>query len=208
MSRFLRFAVEESLAGRAGGLKEYSIGIEVFDRRVSYDPRVDPIVRVEARRLRAKLQTYYEQEGRREPVRIDFPKGSYVPRVMRADAAPPVTKERVIVVAPFANLDPDSRNDYFCGGLTEEVLHSLIRTEGIRVAASRQFNTAWVLEGSVRRERDHLRVTAQLIDNATGLYVWSNTYDGETDGRIAEQERIAREIVRAIISPASLNSAA
>jgi serine/threonine-protein kinase len=81
MIRFLRFTVEELLAGRACRLKEYVIGVEVFDRGDSFDPRVDPIVRVEARRLRSKLCDYYEREGRLETLRIEFPKGGYVPRI-------------------------------------------------------------------------------------------------------------------------------
>src|SRR5712671_1078140 len=59
MSRFLRFAVERALSGQSEQLKEYVLGVEVFDRKESYDPRVDPIVRVEARRLRSKLESYY-----------------------------------------------------------------------------------------------------------------------------------------------------
>ena len=87
MIRFLRFAVEELLAGRADLLKEYPIGVEVFDRGESFDPRVDPIVRVEARRLRAKLREYYESEGRLETLRIDLPKGGYIPRVAPVEVA-------------------------------------------------------------------------------------------------------------------------
>ena len=63
MVRFLRLTVERALAGQSDELKEYLIGVEVFDRKQSYDPRVDPIVRVEARRLRAKLKAYYEGDG-------------------------------------------------------------------------------------------------------------------------------------------------
>src|SRR5439155_497976 len=64
MSRFLRFTVERSLEGHAEELKEYLLGVEVFDRKPDYDSRIDPIVRVEARRLRAKLRSYYDTEGR------------------------------------------------------------------------------------------------------------------------------------------------
>src|SRR5258705_9138470 len=71
MSRFLRLAVEYTLAGRADEVKEYLIGVEVFDRKPSYDPRVDPIVRVEARRLRAKLQRYYESLGASDDLIIE-----------------------------------------------------------------------------------------------------------------------------------------
>jgi hypothetical protein len=79
LSRFLRFTVEETAAGRSDQLKEYFIGTEVFDRGASYDPRSDPIVRVEAGRLRTKLASYYEADGRADSVIIEFPKGSYVP---------------------------------------------------------------------------------------------------------------------------------
>src|SRR5580658_87032 len=77
--RFLQFVVEESLLGQPHRLKEYLIGLEVFDRREAFDPRVDSIVRVEARRLRYKLDEYYRTEGREDSVRIVLRKGSYVP---------------------------------------------------------------------------------------------------------------------------------
>ncbi|MBI3281778.1 MAG: hypothetical protein HYZ57_18290 [Acidobacteria bacterium] len=79
LSRFLRFTVEQAVAGNAAKLKEYYVGVEVFDRTPSYDPRTDPIVRVEARRLRLKLDEYYDLAGARDPIRIRFPKGSYAP---------------------------------------------------------------------------------------------------------------------------------
>src|SRR5688572_14132707 len=78
LSRFLRFVVERTLAGEGDQLKEYLIGTEVFDRAADYDPRLDSIVRVEARRLRAKLQEYYAGPGRDDSVTISVDKGSYV----------------------------------------------------------------------------------------------------------------------------------
>ena len=77
MSRFLRFVVEETVSGRAGDLKEYVVGLRVFDRPESFDPTVDPTVRVEASKLRAKLTRYYETEGRRDSLTIAIPKGHY-----------------------------------------------------------------------------------------------------------------------------------
>src|ERR1700704_6637441 len=77
--RFLQFIVEESLLGQPHRLKEYPIGLEVFDRREAFDPRVDSIVRVEARRLRSKLEDYYRLEGKDDQVHIVLRKGSYVP---------------------------------------------------------------------------------------------------------------------------------
>lgn len=80
MRRFLDFTIGECLAGRADVLKEYVIGVEVFDRPVSHDPRIDPIVRVEARRLRGKLRAFYQADGAGDELLIEYPRGSYVPQ--------------------------------------------------------------------------------------------------------------------------------
>ena len=77
-SRLLRFVVERTLEGREEEIKESVLGVEVFGRR-SFDPRTDPIVRVEASRLRQKLTSYYESEGKDDAIRITFPKRGYVP---------------------------------------------------------------------------------------------------------------------------------
>lgn len=78
LNRFLRFTVEALLNGEQDQVKEYSIGKAVFDRNDEYDPRLDPIVRVEARRLRKKLDEYYAAGGIDDPIRIHLPKGSYL----------------------------------------------------------------------------------------------------------------------------------
>lgn len=76
---FLRFAVEASLAGREVEVKETTVAIEVFHRRPDFDPRNDSIVRVQATTLRKKLAAYYDSEGAASPLRIELPRGSYVP---------------------------------------------------------------------------------------------------------------------------------
>jgi hypothetical protein len=76
---FLRFAVEASLAGREGEVKETTVATEVFHRRAGFDPRNDSIVRVQATALRKKLTGYYEAEGAASPMRIELPRGHYVP---------------------------------------------------------------------------------------------------------------------------------
>ena len=76
-SRFLRFIVEQALEGNQ--LKETTLGVEVFGRKPAYDPRLDGVVRVEAVKLRSRLKDYYETEGAGDPVRIDLPKGGYLP---------------------------------------------------------------------------------------------------------------------------------
>ena len=78
-SRLLRYLVERTLAGDGDQLKEYVLGTEVFDRAESYDPRIDSIVRVEARRLRSRLAEYYRGPGSGDAILIDIPRGSYAP---------------------------------------------------------------------------------------------------------------------------------
>ena len=79
LQRFLRYVVEQALAGKGDELKEYSIGTSVFDRDEQYDPRIDSIVRVEAGRLRSKLDEYYNGAGRPDDVVIRIPRGTYAP---------------------------------------------------------------------------------------------------------------------------------
>lgn len=77
--RFLKYVVEETLAGRTERIKAYSIATSVFGRDASFDPQTDPIIRIEASRLRRSLERYYLTAGKRDPIRIEIPKGSYVP---------------------------------------------------------------------------------------------------------------------------------
>ena len=80
LSRFLRFTVDHVISGSTDVLKEYVIGTEVYDRKPSYHPSQDSIVRTEARRLRSKLKEYYELDGKDDPVFIFFRPGSYLRR--------------------------------------------------------------------------------------------------------------------------------
>jgi len=83
MRRFLTYVVEETLAGRGTQLKEYTIGLSVYDKPADFDPRTDSIIRVEANRLRGKLEKYYSQDGQKDAVAIRLSKNTYVPRFCR-----------------------------------------------------------------------------------------------------------------------------
>ena len=80
LSRLLRFVVEETLAGRSSEINEYNLGIRIFNRSADFNPRVDPIVRVQAHYLRAKLAHYYAGPGAQDPMVIELPARTYVPR--------------------------------------------------------------------------------------------------------------------------------
>lgn len=85
LKNLLRYVVERTLAGQQQHLKEYTLGVEVFHRPPDYDPRSDAIVRVQASLLRRKLASFYEHEGRASRIRIELPRGGYVPRFTAAE---------------------------------------------------------------------------------------------------------------------------
>jgi len=87
-SMLLGFLVEQTLRGDGGRLKEYTLGTEVLGKSDSFDPRIDPIVRTEMSRLRTRLERYYAEEGRDDPVVITLPKGSYVPQFQIREIEP------------------------------------------------------------------------------------------------------------------------
>jgi eukaryotic-like serine/threonine-protein kinase len=102
LTSFLTFIVEETLEGRQSELKEYRVGIMVCGRRESYDTRTDPVVRVEARRLRSAIEMYYAQEGCNDPILISLPKGGYVPSfsLRQVIAEPSPLPEPVVIREP------------------------------------------------------------------------------------------------------------
>jgi len=251
LCRFLSFAVEQALAGKADQLKETIVGAEVFGRKPDYDPRMDAVVRIEAVKLRGRLKEYYENEGRDDPVRIDLPKGGYVPAFSlqssgeETGASSPVTSRRrlwivalvvvllaavgiwllvhgprpmadpavpSIAVLPFVDLSEAKDQEYFCDGMTEEIIDALARVRGFHVAArssafafknkqqdireiGRKLNVGAVLEGSVRKSGNRLRVTAQLNSVTDGYHLWSETYEREMKDIFVLQDEISRAIV-------------
>ena len=104
LCRFLRYVVEETLAGRASGIKEQVLGLEVFDRGQDFNPRLDPIVRVQARNLRSRLAKYYEGPGAMDPIRIELPKGTYIPVFHQVGPAAPELAGVTVEIAPASPL--------------------------------------------------------------------------------------------------------
>jgi serine/threonine-protein kinase len=224
--RFLQFVVQSALGGRADGLKEYLVGVEVFDRAASFDPRIDAIVRVEAVKLRKRVQEYYRGPGRKDPVVIDLPKGGYVPqfrlRTSRSSTngqSRPASAGKVepfsVAVLPFANLSLDPDQEYWSDGLSDELTSALSRLASIRTVSrssvfafkgkptnvcevGRLLSADAIVEGSVRMQAGRVRVAAQLTQVSTGLILWSATIEREVRDAWAVQEEIAKAIVAAV----------
>lgn len=217
LKRFLSFIVTEALAGRADQLKEYVIGVQVFDKDGSFDPRADPIVRVQARRLRARLERYYREEGGADAVVIELPKGGYSPVFKTREAiphgrrsmGPTLAGQNTIAVLPFADHSATHDLAYFCDGLRQETIHRLATLEALRVVevqSAESFGSAQVLEyggqaamrltGGVRTSGDRVRVTVHLVDAATASYLWSESIDANLGDVLTAQESVADAVVR------------
>ena len=212
LGRFLRFTVEQCLDGRQNALKEYLVGVEVFNKMESFDPRIDSIVRVEARRLRSKLERYYQTEGKDDGVVIQFRKGSYVPMLLTREQLKSLglgdeygarTGVKSIAVSRLVNLGVDPAHSHFCSGLSDDIISALTKIPSFRVMArtgpgGEDTKTDYLLEGSVRKQADRMRIAVQLIDCANSLYVWSETYERDLNDVFAVQDEISRSVVFAL----------
>ncbi|MBV9769906.1 MAG: hypothetical protein JOZ32_10065 [Bryobacterales bacterium] len=223
--RFLQFVVEESLLGQPHRLKEYLIGLEVFDRREAFDPRVDSIVRVEARRLRYKLEEYYRTEGREDSVRIVLRKGSYVPIFEYRSAGSgtnPIASRRSIEIVLFSLIDGSPESNASAEEIQRRLAHVLIKEGFFQVTVKSQLgqkangvaegngvsseHTAlanladFVLEGSIEFQEDEFRVLLQLQQSIDGSYIWSETVEGRIQD-LSCIDQLAQQLVRDLAAP-------
>lgn len=212
LGRFLRFTVEQCLDGRQNSLKEYLVGVEVFNKMESFDPRIDSIVRVEARRLRSKLERYYQTEGKDDGIIIQFRKGSYVPLLLTRDQLKSMglsdefgnrTGVRSIAVSKLSYLGIEPEHSHFCSGLTDDIISALTKVPSFRIMSrtaptGEDTRADYLLEGSVRRQGERMRISVQLIDAANSLYVWSETYERDLNDVFAVQDEISRSVVFAL----------
>ena len=132
-------------------------------------------------------------------------------------AAPSSIPEKSIAVLPFVNLSADKNDEYLSDGMTEELLNVLTKVKGLRVPGrsasfafkgkteddifrkvGEQLHVNAVLEGSVRKAGDKLRITAQLVNVADGFHLWSETYDGDMKDILAMQSDVAQRVVEAL----------
>jgi TolB-like protein len=270
MRQFLQLVVENSLSG-ASSLKETTIGVQVFSRSADYDSGAEPIVRVEARRLRDKLQQYYERWGAADTVIIRLPKGGYTPEFEIAPAAalpelpsaiavpppsPPMqlstrrrrsigimaaalgcvalsilTAKRLlpprsgaspvvqpissIAVLPLLNLSGDPAQDYVADGMTDELIGSLAQISSLRVISrtsamqykgsrkalpqiAKELGVDAVVEGSLTRSGQQVRITAQLIEAKTDRHLWSEDYRRHIQNMLTIESEVARAITSEI----------
>ncbi len=225
---FLRFIVEETLSGRSDLLKGYTIATAVFDRDDDFDSTRNPIVRIQAGRLRRALERYYLAAGGHDPIVIDIPKGRYIPRFTArtlgdrlagraplSEAALDLTGEPAVAVLPFENLTGDPEKHYFALGLAEDLVSELSRYQDLTVipchramaAGSlppnlerycRSLGARFMLTGSIRCDKETVKFAIQLIDAATGRQVWAHSFKRSLEAAALIQTQ--EEIAQNVIS--------
>ncbi len=129
--------------------------------------------------------------------------------------APPLPDKPSVAVLPFDNISGDPEQEYFSDGITEDIITELSKVSGLFVIArhstfvyknkivalkqiGRELGVRYVLEGSVRKAGNRLRITAQLIDSSTDRHLWAERYDRELDDIFAVQEEVARQVAEAL----------
>ena len=224
--RFLEYIVKEALAGHS--VKGYDVALEVFDRPQTFDPAVDPVVRVEAARLREKLRDYYGADGQSDPICIDLPKGTYTPHIeFRHEDAARIARQKApstelvsstvpsVAVLPFDDLSADQNLGYLGDGVAEDIITALSRFPDSAVVArtssftykgkavdirqvGKELGVGYVVEGSVRKDGDRLRIVSQLIETKSGEHVWAARFDRSGTDPWELQDEITGMIVSAM----------
>ena len=219
---FLTYVVEESLAERADRIKAYNIATEVFGRDPKFDPQLDSIVRIEAGRLRRSLERYYLTSGRTSALRIDIPRGGYVPVFARpresALARSPLASPRLLV-ATFEEEGDQSRFPSFTRGFTRSLVVALSRFGGLRVfgaetallhpsdidpkAARRELAADYVITGQTSLLPGSFEVDVILIEAATGQAIWAESFERALlpSGIIALRNEVANHVARTLAQP-------
>jgi TolB-like protein len=270
----LAFLVEQTLAGHGERLKGYTIATAVFGRSGDFDSQSDPVVRLEAHRLRRDLDSYYAGRGRDDPVRLSIPKGGYAVQIDWAPArpAPPADEAETpsvadpgetspehrthrvgllaaasvlvlavlvaaswvaarrsvppidasgpsVIVLPFEALGDDPNAGVLAEGLSQQLISELMHFSSLRIFSPRasfgedpdasatelgqRLGVTYVVGGSVTAAADQVRVSAQVVDAATGEVRWSESVDRGLDARslLAVQTDIAAGIASALGQP-------
>jgi len=208
---FLRYVVDEVLCGRAAYLKQAAIAVEVFGRKPDFDAVIDPIVRVQAGRLRRSLERYYLISADADSMRIELPKGSYAPvfvETTEMSTPRPAPLESVnnwptVVVHPFAVHSP--RDEAAAAQLCEELTAELCRYGIVHVsrpadaspsALSPAATARFELQGVARDQSGEPLFAARLVDRASGQQIWADEF--RTTGRPEHWSGSAGEIGRVI----------
>ena len=218
---FLKYVVEKTLVGLRDEIKGYAVATEVFGRREDFDQATDPIVSIQANKLRRALERYYLVAGQNDSIRVDIPKGTYVPtfqhqsettseetsRDGRLAGARAGTIWPSLVVQPPVNLSGDPELEHLGTAIASEIVMEIARFRDIHVylqhpekrnCRAADCGARFVLNGSVNKYPSSLKVNVFLTDLPTGRQIWADTYRSETNP--AQLFQFGEDVPRAVAS--------
>jgi adenylate cyclase len=217
---FIRFIVEETLAGRPDGLTQVAIATRVFGRREDFDPTIDPIVRIQAGRLRRSLERYYLLTGVDDPVRIELPRGHYVPLLRWATRAEPEARTDrsvpaedrggwpTIVLSMRSGGEREEASDEAAARLLDHLAVELDRYRDVRVVLQQELGqlssspgrgASFALSGQLLEGDGHPRVAVRLVDGRTARQVWAEEYRGSPE-HPGDFHRVTAKVVAARVA--------
>jgi adenylate cyclase len=215
---FLRHVVEETVAGRAAQLSQVSIARRVFKRPDDFDPGLDPIVRIQAVRLRRSLERYYLLSGSSDPLRIELPRGGYVPAPRWATPAERAIRREAPVPGPAEDRDDwptvvvqvfESPAKETAALLREQLATELGRYQDVRVVLGGRREDAdrpagggarFTLGGAVREVDGRRRVSVRLVDLEAGRQIWADEYQEAPSGRVPDFDETVAQVIAARVA--------
>jgi TolB-like protein len=224
LCKLLKYLINETLEGREDKLKGFTIAVEVFNKDHHFDPDQDPLVRIHAGRLRRMLKMYYLETGKNDSIKIDIPKGRYIPffsfnnQSLDEQISIPITQNNstlgpTVVVLPFKNHATNTDKDYFVLGIAEELSVELTKFEELTIFESTPFanqniseaeknefiknkGIRFIIDGGVHWVDNKIKLLVKLTDTLKGEQIWADRYTVEltTENIIEVQERISSEV--------------
>jgi len=229
LSAFLSYVVEAALQGKSDSIKGYTIGVEALKRAPDFDPQIDPIVRVEATRLRRAMERYYSGPGADCAVRVKLARGSYVPSFFyhstrdgrtRQHPAPivgnlqPGNGMPTLLLQPFELLTAPASQSVSAATLHDKLCDAFARFDTINIVSGSPDAAApavpsnqsadYRLMGSVEyRDDGTTSVRFRLLDNGDGTVVWARVFERltTTGGRAAAEDAIVTELAATLVQP-------
>jgi len=230
LSDFLNFVIEKTLDGKQNILKEYTIALEVLKKKPDFNPQLDAIVRIHAGRLRKILDAYYDGEGANDPVKIQIPRGSYVPifektpkkeklaNPARVEYEPSDRKPKLGVL-PFTNFSNEERLDVISFVLSKDITVELTKFNELGIIGTNSthyvidklseqkdiaahLGVEYLITGSCLKLGNRLKVTVELHDTNDGVDIWADsfTFPDEENEVFENIAYIIRKIVNVVAS--------
>ena len=214
---FLAFVVMQTLAGKGQNIKGYTVATQVFGRDENFDQATDPIVSIQANKLRRALERYYLLSGKENEIHIAIPKGTYVPvfsKKAKGSTTEPashrgIDQERcfegawpTVLIKPFLNLTNCPEKNYLGVGFATELATEINRFQSVcvlqygptgRGRRSSDIAARFVVEGNIREDKTGLKLLVNLLDVKHSRQIWSDTqwFDRGLTQIIKFQEEIA-----------------